>query len=49
MEIFSYVAIISILLTGIVPMVAGIVQTMKENRQLDRERVLKEAGLKMKK
>jgi type II secretory pathway pseudopilin PulG len=46
MEIFSYMAIISILLTGIIPMAGGIIQTMKENRQLDRERTLKETGLK---
>lgn len=49
MEIFSYIAIISILLTGIIPMVAGIIQTIEENRRLDRENALKENRLEMKK
>jgi hypothetical protein len=42
-EVFSYIAIISILLTGIIPMVAGIIQTIKENKQLDREREYRES------
>lgn len=34
-ETFSYIAIAAIFLAGIVPMVTGIVQVIKENRKLD--------------
>jgi hypothetical protein len=43
MEIFSYIAIVSIFLTAIIPLIAGIIQTIKENKQLDREREYRES------
>jgi hypothetical protein len=36
-EIFSCIAIVSIFLTAIISLIAGIIQTIKENKQLDRE------------
>jgi hypothetical protein len=43
MEVFSKVAIVSIFLTAIIPLVAGIIETIKENKQLDREREYRES------
>lgn len=43
MEVFSYIAIITIFLAGIIPLVALIIHTAKENKKLDRERALRES------
>ena len=43
MEVFSYIAILTIFLAGIIPLVALIIHTAKENEKLDRERELRES------
>jgi hypothetical protein len=44
MEIFSYIAIISIFLAGIIPLVALIIHTTRENRRMDREKAMRESN-----
>jgi hypothetical protein len=36
MEVFSYIAIAVIFLSGIIPVILGIIQSIKENRDLDK-------------
>ena len=42
-ETFSYIAIAAIFLAGIVPVVTGIVQAIKENRKLNEAQSAKKA------